>query len=92
MALRGHPAGSLSFEKSGSDLYRQTSEGRRPVLRAVTTFRWRRYGGSIEVDLRYQVTRGWGLLAAGGARELPIPEERRLTFRVTPRSGGSSQW
>ncbi|MEE8525725.1 MAG: prepilin-type N-terminal cleavage/methylation domain-containing protein [Thermoanaerobaculia bacterium] len=92
LILGGHPQGDLRFEKQDDVLYRRTANGRRPLLRSVTTFRWRHRDGSIEIDLRWRVTRRWGPLAAGGVRELPIPAAEKLLFRVTPRGGGSRQW
>jgi hypothetical protein len=92
LVLVGHPRGALRYEKQDDVLYRRTASGRRPVLRSVTTFRWRRRGASLEIDLGYQVTRRWGPLAAGGTRELPLPAEEELLFRVTPRGGISLQW
>jgi len=91
-AAAGAAGGSSVFWSQDDVLYRRTASGRRPVLRSVTTFRWRRRGASLEIDLGYQVTRRWGPLAAGGTRELPLPAEEELLFRVTPRGGISLQW
>jgi len=102
LVLLDHPAGPVRYVETGSRLVRELDRGggdvaRRTVLHAVTTFRWRlgqtRFGGrTVIVDLRHRETPRLGLLAAGGTREAPIPEEHRLLFRVRPRGGGGRSW
>ncbi len=98
LVLDQHPAGAMRYLKTGNELVREVDpagsgpQARRVVLQAVTTFRWRRRGGSIEVDLGYRVTPRLGRLVAGGVREAPLPAEDRRLWWVTPRGNGGRQW
>ncbi len=92
LVLDGHPVGVLGYEKQDDVLYRFTPAGRRPLVHSVTTFRWRRRGGSVEVDLRYRVAGRWNAPASDGVRGTAVPVEERVLLLVTPRGGGGRQW
>lgn len=101
LVLAGHPAGTLRYEKLGSELVRGLSggpgAGERVVMRGVDVWRWRLVRGMplplVEIDLGYRETPRLGLLVAGGQREAPLPVLRRHLISVSPRqAGGKRGW
>ncbi len=102
LVLLGHPAGTMRYEKVGTDLVRTvvggtSGGGRRIVMREVSIWRWRLSRGAplplVEMELGHQEIPRLGLLAAAGQREAPIPVIRSHRVAVSPRqAGGRSGW
>ena len=97
LVLAGHPAGTVRYEKRGSELVRSLAAGERAVLRGVNVWRWRLVRGLplplVEIDLGTRETPRLGLLAASGTREAPLPVLRRHLISVSPRqAGGKPGW
>ncbi len=97
LTLLDHPAGTVRYEKDGTDLVRILGGGQRIIMRQVTIWRWRRARGVplplIEIELGYRQVPRLALLAAAGQREAPIPVTRSLRIAVSPRqAGGRSGW
>ncbi len=102
LTLLDHPAGTVRYEKDGSDLVRILDSGtsgdsQRIIMRQVTIWRWRRARGVplplVEIELGHREIPRLALLAAAGQREAPIPVTRSLRIAVSPRqAGGRSGW
>ncbi len=97
LTLLDHPAGTVRYEKVGTDLVRTLGDGRRIVMHAVSIWRWRLSRGAplplVEIELGHREIPRLALLAAAGQREAPIPVTRSLRIAVSPRqAGGRSGW
>ncbi len=102
MTLLDHPAGTVRYEKTGTDLVRvvgggAAGGGRRIVMHAVSIWRWRLSRGAplplVEIELGHREIPRLALLAAAGQREAPIPVTRSYRVAVSPRqAGGRSGW
>ncbi len=97
LVLLDHPAGTVSYEKTGSELVRSLGGERRIVLKGVSIWRWRLARGAplplVEIELGHREIPRLGLLAAAGQREAPIPMTRSYRVAVSPRqAGGRSGW
>ena len=101
LILTGHPVGTVSYLRQGSDLVRRVPGDPDPieriVLRGVRTWRWRLRADVplplVEIELGYQQTARLGLLAAGGTREASTPVTHTRLFAVSPRrAGGKRGW
>ncbi len=97
LVLAGHPAGTVRYEKRGSELVRGLAGGERTVMRGVKVWRWRLVRGVplplVEIELGYRETPRLGLLAAGGQREAPLPVMRSQLISASPRqAGGKRGW
>lgn len=100
LVLAGHPAGTVRYQKQGSDLVRDLSgglaAGERMVLRGVDVWRWRLVRGVplplVEIDLGYREIPRLSP-AAGARREAPLPVRRRHLISVSPRQAeGRRGW
>lgn len=102
LVLLGHPAGTVIYERTGSDLVRTVDAGAgsepadRLVMRAVSVWRWRLSPGAplplVEIELGQQEIPRLALLAAAGQREAPILVTRSHLIAVSPRQAGKSGW
>lgn len=101
LEILGHPAGTVRYEKVGSELVRRvegdTLEGQRTLLTGVRVWRWRLRRDIplplVEIELGYQETARLGPLAAGGTREASAPVTRTQLISVSPRqAGGKRGW
>ncbi len=102
LVLLGHPAGTVVYERTGSDLVRTVDRGagsepaERLVLSAVSVWRWRLSPAAplplVEIELGQRQIPRLTLLAAAGQREAPIPVTRSHLIAVSPRQAGKSGW
>ncbi len=102
LVLLDHPAGTVTYERTGSDLVRTADAGdgsdpsERVVMGALAVWRWRLAPGAplplVEIELgRHEIPR-FALLAAAGQREAPIPVTRSHLLAVSPRQVGKTGW
>ena len=104
LTLEGHPSGTVTYERVGSDLVRRVdsgagsaSSGERLVLQAVSIWRWRLSPGAplplVEIEIGHREIPRFTLLAAAGQREAPIPITRSHLVAASPRqAGGKTGW
>lgn len=97
LVLVGHPAGTVRYEKQGSELVRSLAGGERIVMREVNVWRWRRVRGVplplVEIELGHRETPRLRRRIAGGQREAPLPILRSHLISVSPRqAGGKRGW
>ncbi|MEM7354042.1 MAG: prepilin-type N-terminal cleavage/methylation domain-containing protein [Acidobacteriota bacterium] len=101
LVLSGHPAGTVRYEKVGSDLLRrlpgESAGGGKIMLRDVTVWRWRLSRDTraplVEIELGHHETSRLGLLTSAGRREAEVFLTRRHRVAVSPRQATSkSGW
>ncbi len=102
LVLLDHPAGTVAYERSGTDLVRIVDAGggtepvERIVLGSVSIWRWRLAPGAplalVEIELGQRQIPRFALLAAAGQREAPIPVTHSHFLAVCPRQSGRSGW
>ncbi len=96
LVLLDHPAGTVRYEKAGTDLVRSLGDGRRIVMREVTIWRWRLSRDAplplVEIELGHRVIPRLALLAAAGQREAPILVTRSHLVAASPRQAGRTGW
>lgn len=102
LVLRGHPAGTVTYQRTGSDLMRIVNAGsssetsERLMMRAVSIWRWRLSPGAplplVEIELGHREIPRLALLAAAGQREAPIPLPRSHLVAASPRQTGRTGW
>lgn len=102
LVLLGHPAGTVTYERVGSDLVRRVDAGagsepaERLMMSAVSIWRWRLSPNAplplIEIELGQREIPRLTLLAAAGQREAPISVTRSHLIAVNPRQSGRTGW
>lgn len=102
LVLLDHPAGTVSYERNGTDLVRRVDVGgssepvERTVLGAVSIWRWRIAPSAplplVEIELGQREIPRFALLAAAGQREAPIPITRSHLLTISPRQVGRRGW
>jgi type II secretory pathway pseudopilin PulG len=97
MVLVGHPMGTVVYERLGDELVRKVGGGgARSVMRSVSVFRWRLSRSAplplVEIELGHREIPRFGLLAAAGQREAPIPVTRSHLLAINPRQSARNGW
>ncbi len=102
LVLLDHPAGTVIYQRSGTDLVRIVDAGggtepvERIVMGSVSIWRWRLAPGVplalVEIELGRREIPRFALLAAAGQREAPIPVTRSHFLAISPRQSGRSGW
>ncbi len=102
LVLLGHPAGTVTYGRAGSDLVRTVDTGaasepvERIVMQAVSVWRWRLNPDVpltlVEIELGQRQIPRFALLAAAGQREAPIPVTHSHLLAVRPRQAGRTGW
>lgn len=98
LVLLGHPAGIVTYQKTGDELIRSIAGAghgskERLVLKHVTTWRWRPRGRSVEIDLGHRELGHLRQQSASGRWREPVRREIHRVFWVTPRApAGGRRW
>ena len=102
LVLLGHPAGTVTYERMGTDLVRTVDAGgasepvERLVLQGVSIWRWRLSPGVpsplVEIELGRREIPRFALLAAAGQREAPNPVTRSRLLAISLRQAGRTGW
>ncbi len=102
LVLFDHPAGTVTYERVGTDLVRTVDAGdgaepgERVVLRAVSIWRWRLSPSAplpmVEIELGRREIPRLALLAAAGQREAPVAVTRSHLLSISLRQAGKTGW
>ncbi len=102
LVLLGHPAGTVTYERTDGDLVRTvdagdgSEPGERVVMRSVSIWRWRLAPDAplplVEIELGRREIPRFTLLAAAGQREAPIPVTRSHLLAISPRQVSKRGW